>query len=140
MTRIDFYVLATARPQERERVACRLVEKARQHDQTVYIHVESSAQAAALDELLWTFRQQSFIPHARAGADADAPVLIGCGDDMPPAGRALLINLDADVPLFFSGFERVMEIIDGDDQRRAQGRSRFRFYQDRGYPLQTHKL
>ncbi|HET7370044.1 MAG TPA: DNA polymerase III subunit chi [Gammaproteobacteria bacterium] len=139
MTRVDFYVLALAPPQGRERVACRLADKAFQHGQKLYVHAESEAQAAALDELLWTFRQQSFIPHARAGAD-DAPVLIGLGDLEPPADCALLINLDADVPLFFSRFERVMEIIDGDEQRRAQGRGRFRFYQDRGYPLQTHNL
>ncbi|HET7587274.1 MAG TPA: DNA polymerase III subunit chi [Gammaproteobacteria bacterium] len=139
MTRVDFYVLASAPPQGRERVACRLADKAFRLGQKLYVHAESESQAGALDELLWTFRQQSFIPHTRTAGD-DAPVLIGSGGREPPGDCPLLINLDAEVPLFFSRFERVMEIIDADEQRRAQGRSRFRFYQDRGYPLQTHKL
>jgi DNA polymerase-3 subunit chi len=139
LTRVDLYVLASAPPLGRERVACRLADKAFQHGQKLYIHAESDAQARALDELLWTFRQQSFIPHGRAGGD-DAPVLIGCGDDQPPSDWPLLINLNAEAPAFFSRFERLMEIVDGDEERRVQGRTRFRFYQDRGYPLQTHKL
>jgi DNA polymerase-3 subunit chi len=139
LTRIDFYVLASAPPLGRERVACRLADKAFQHDQKLYIHAESDAQAGELDALLWTFRQQSFVPHGRVGA-GDAAVLIGHGDGGPPAECPLLINLDTRVPDGFERFERVMEIIDADEQRRAAGRRRFRFYQDQGYPLQTHKL
>lgn len=139
MTRVDFYILPDARPLGRERVACRLAEKAYQHGQKLYIHAESGAQASALDELLWTFKQHSFIPHARVESAEPAPVVIGRAAE-PPADCALLINLDVEVPLFFSRFERVMEIVDGEDTRRVQGRGRFRFYQDRGYPLDTHKL
>ncbi|HET7676198.1 MAG TPA: DNA polymerase III subunit chi [Gammaproteobacteria bacterium] len=139
MTRVDFYVLADARPLGRERVACRLAEKGWQHGQPLYVHAESAAQTVAVDELLWTFRQQSFVPHAQFPDNDSEPVLIGAAAEAPP-GRALLINLASGVPLFFSRFERVMEIIDADPERRAQGRNRFRFYQDRGYPLQTHKL
>lgn len=139
MTRVDFYILADARPLGRERVACRLAEKAYQRDHKLYIHTASGAEARSLDELLWTFRQHSFIPHACFTNGETEPVLIGNGGE-PPADRSILVNLDAEVPLFFSRFERVMEIIDADPERRAQGRNRFRFYQDRGYPLQTHKL
>jgi len=52
----------------------------------------------------------------------------------------LLINLGLDVPGFFSRFERVAEVVDGDETQKAKGRERFRFYKDRGYPLETHKL
>lgn len=139
MTRVDFYILADARPLGRERVACRLAEKAYQHDQKLYIHTDSGAQARSVDELLWTFRQHSFIPHACFTKGESEPVLIG-GSDEPPADRAILINLGAEVPRFFSRFERVMEIVDGAPERRADGRRRFRFYHDRGYPLNTHEL
>jgi DNA polymerase-3 subunit chi len=51
-----------------------------------------------------------------------------------------MINLAAEVPAFFSRFERVLEVVDGDASRRAQSRSRFKFYRDRGYELATHNL
>jgi DNA polymerase-3 subunit chi len=34
----------------------------------------------------------------------------------------------------------VAEVVDGDESRKAQGRERFRFYKDRGYPLKTNNL
>jgi DNA polymerase-3 subunit chi len=52
----------------------------------------------------------------------------------------LLINLAADVPDFFSRYERVAEIVDGNAERRAQSRERYRFYRDRGYQLNSHQV
>ena len=63
------------------------------------------------------------------------------GHDEAPADRTdLLINLGAEVPLFFSRFERVAEIVSGENEDRALARDRFRFYRDRGYSLNTHRL
>jgi len=139
VTRVDFYVLADRRPLARERIVCRLAEKAYGQQQRLYVHAQAAAQVEALDGLLWTFRQQSFIPHGRLSSGDSEPVLLG-HDGEPPHDYALLINLAPEVPLFFSRFERVIEVIDGTPERRAQGRERFRFYKDRGYSLQTHKL
>ena len=44
------------------------------------------------------------------------------------------------VPEFFSRFERVAELVENDEQQRHHGRERFRFYKERGYPLQTHNV
>jgi DNA polymerase-3 subunit chi len=139
LTAIDFYILANAPRLGRERVACRLADKAFKQGEKLYIQAESETQARALDDLLWTFRQASFVPHNLAN-DGSAPVMIGFDSGEPPADRTVLLNLDHQTPTFFSRLERVLEIVDADDQRRAEGRERFRFYKDRGYPLQTHKL
>ncbi|MEZ5578324.1 MAG: DNA polymerase III subunit chi [Candidatus Competibacteraceae bacterium] len=45
--------------------ACRLADKAYGLGHTVYLFTASEARAAALDDLLWTFRQDSFVPHER---------------------------------------------------------------------------
>jgi DNA polymerase-3 subunit chi len=66
-------------------------------------------------------------------------VLIGY-DSSPPRLMNLLINLSPEQPLFFSQFERVAEFINDDDTIKAQGRERYRFYQQRGYELESHKL
>ena len=59
-------------------------------------------------------------------------------DENTPEFSDVLINLSSEVPLFFSRFERVTEIIGLLD--KASGRERFRFYRDRGYPLKSHTI
>ena len=58
----------------------------------------------------------------------------------PTTHTDLLINLAAEVPTFFSRFERVAEVVDTDAARRNQARERFRFYRDRGYAVETHNM
>jgi DNA polymerase-3 subunit chi len=139
MTQVDFYVLPDAASRGRMLFACRLAEKAFGLGHRVFVQAESEGEARELDDLMWTFRDRSFLPHCLAGQDESAAVHIGYGAE-PADGFHLLVNLGSQVPGFFSRFERVAEVIDADESRRAQGRERFRFYKDRGYPLETHKL
>jgi DNA polymerase III subunit chi len=144
MTRIDFYVLEDAAAQARERFACRLVEKAWRLKHSVYLHAPTSEEAGRLDTLLWTYSEGSFLPHVldTPGLDPDiaaaSPIRVGAGE--PDFEAQLLVNLDGAVPLFFSRFERVAEIVGADDTQRTLARDRFRFYRDRGYTLETHRI
>lgn len=145
MTRIDFYILEGEQGGQTDGrlVACRVAEKAYLAGHRVYIHAGDAREAERLDELLWTFRQGSFVPHQKleAGTTADAltPIHIGWGSE-PEVHDEVLINLAAEVPLFFSRFQRVAEIVPADDQGKQQGRARYKFYRDRGYQLETHTL
>lgn len=142
MTLVDFYILDNDSADARLRHACRLVEAAVEKNLHVFIHSDSDADARKLDELLWTFSQGSFIPH-RVLRDAPQtppiePVLIGV--NLPPVGERwdLLVNLAADVPEFFSRYERVAEFVERDPAQRGVSREHYRFYRDRGYNLTTH--
>jgi DNA polymerase III subunit chi len=145
MTRVDFYVLEDSAEGARERFACRLVEKAWRLKHSVYLHTASKADAQRLDSLLWTFSDRSFVPHLLEAPEleealaAATPVRIGTGD-APAFEAELLVNLDDEVPIFFSRFERVAEIVGGEQGARARARERFRFYRDRGYRLGTHQI
>jgi DNA polymerase-3 subunit chi len=141
VTKVDFYVLGDTRPRGREHLACRLADKAYGAKQQVLINAMSAQQAGLIDELLWTFREQSFVPHARVDDKRaqPAPVVILAGGE-PEQECDVLINLAAEVPGFFSRFPRVLEIIDTDPEVRTQGRERYRFYQAHGYTLNTHRL
>lgn len=140
MTRVDFYILNSTGSEARLRFACRLVEKAWTRQHRVYIHTPDAPAANAVDMLLWTFRAGSFLPHQLSDtAPTDCPVLIGHGNE-PVANQGVLVNLDEEVPLFFSRFERVVEIINQDENVRQSGRNRFKFYRDRGYDLHSHTL
>ncbi len=147
MTRIDFYILAESAPQSRALFACRLADKAYRMKHPVYIHAESEQHAAHMDDLLWTFSQGSFLPHALSHqittVENIPPIVIGHSNELPTivqASTAVLINMASDVPLFFSHFERVAEIIDQSPTQKQVGRERYRFYRDRGYDLQSHNI
>ncbi|MGI9234493.1 MAG: DNA polymerase III subunit chi [Woeseiaceae bacterium] len=142
MARVDFYVLQRADERSRHTLACKLAEKAYRLENTIYIHAKNQTDAARLDELLWTFRDGSFVPHALGGIKDDtsaSPVIIGCTPDNV-ASRDLLINLCDEIPTFVESFPRVAELVTSDEQCRLLGRKRFSEYRDKGHSLQTHKL
>ncbi len=144
MTQVDFYIVDSEAEDARLRVACKLCDKAMQQSLHVFVNAATETEAGMLDELLWTLIQGSFIPHRVVREALPAaprePVIIGLG--APPAGTRwdLLINLAPDVPEFFSRYERVAELVDGNAERRAQSRERYRFYRDRGYQLNNHQI
>lgn len=141
MPRIDFYVLPDHQEKGRALLACRLADKAYRLGHTVYLFASSEARAAMLDDLLWTFRQDSFVPHERyplTGTEG-SPVLIGTA---PPAEVAaqVLINCTDALPEGFERFERVVELVDQRPEVLAQSRARFKQYRERGCAPETHKL
>lgn len=142
MARVDFYILNQEGQHSRQTFACRLAEKAYNLKNSVHIHAASPDDAERLDELLWTFRDGSFVPHERVSDAAnapDSPVTIGCGDDSIEA-RDLLINLSDDIPACAGAFPRVAELVTSDDDCKQLSRKRFAIYREQGHSLETHKL
>lgn len=140
MTRIDFYVLPEAADQARDLLACKLTRKAVHNGYRVFLHTASQAQTKHLDDLLWTFAQDSFVAHTTEVNELDlTPVFIGHGE-APDGVHDVLINLNPQTPNCFSRFERMAELLHQQDDVLAAGRERYLFYKERGYPLQTHKL
>lgn len=139
MTRIDFYLLTSDQPQARLDYACRLAHKAWSKGHRVYLHCADMAQAEGVDELLWSFKPDAFLPHALHADQPNEAIVCGAGDD-PDPHHDLLINLAHTTPGFFSRFTRLAEIVVEHDDVRVPARERFRFYRDRGYPLKSHQI
>jgi len=136
MTRIDFHFNAPDKLQ----YACRLVRKIYRAGQRVVVFAEPVA-IAQFDAALWSFSQLDFIPHVAAGDPlaARTPVLL-CSEPVETPHCEVLVNLARETPAFFSRFERMIEVVTGDEEDRAQARGRWRFYKDRGYPLESFDL
>ena len=82
MTRIDFYILETASQQQRLDFVCRWIQKAQRSGATVMVAVDNEAQAKYLDQLLWRFKPESFLPHdCQGSAQTGASVVISYGED-----------------------------------------------------------
>ena len=141
MTKVDFYLLTGQGQDAREAMAYKLIEKIYRLNHKVYIHTESEQDSARIDDMLWTQNPGNFIPHelASSGNSPETPIIIG-HDLQAPHINDVLVNLTHEVPLFFSQFNRVAELVDADDTHKNLGRTRFKFYKDRGYELDTHNL
>lgn len=138
MTSIDFYFNAG----DRLGVACRLAGKALQQKKRVLIYAPQPDVAQKIDRLLWTARAVSFIPHCYAHDPLAAltPILIASDDVLPATACEVLVNLAAECPPFFERHERLLEIVPQEEEQVLAGRTRFKFYRDRGYAMRSHDL
>jgi DNA polymerase III subunit chi len=139
--RADFYLIAKPRFLENPLLlVCELARKAHDAGQWTLILTRDAEQAEALDELLWAFDEDAYIPHQIAGQDEDdaqTPVLIAAPDVDAPA-RPLVINLrDGVAP---GEYERVLEVVPADESARAPLRQRWREYQTRGFDLNKYDM
>jgi DNA polymerase-3 subunit chi len=141
--RVDFYVLKSTAAQQRWAFACRLTEKAYLKDLKIVIVNDTLADAQALDELLWTFNERSFVPHKvcldEQSLDPATPVHLVLESAAIPAAD-LLVNLAPRLPTQLQRYQRIAEVIDADEERRRQGRERFKAYRDLKFTLETHQI
>ena len=140
---VDFLVLAAADPRERLRAACRSIEEIYDEGLKVTVRVDTPDEAAALDDLLWTFNERSFIPHSQWPNEKDteehAAVLIASAA-LPATHRDALVNLAATVPPEFSSYGRLVEIVGGDETCKQAGRVRWRAYREAGLEPQSRNV
>ena len=139
MAQVDFYVLDKFDEHSRYTLACKLAEKAWRLENTIHIHTMSQADAERLDELLWTFRDGSFVPHELVSSGNPAPVSIGY-DGNTIESRDLLINLCDEIPAFANTFPRIAELVTSEENCRQKSRKRYAIYRDQGHILEMHKI
>jgi len=151
VARVDFYVIGGNGESSRQHFACRLAEKAYRQQNTVHIQVPNDQLAQRLDELLWTFRDGSFLPHGivesrRQEANAAVTIVVAAGDPAAepsltePKGADLLINLTESIPVDIDSFPRVAEIVTSDDDSLARSRKNFVDYRAAGHTLESHNI
>ena len=137
--RVDFYVLGESTTPSR--FACDMAARILADQLNVHIHADSRADAVALDGMLWTFRDISFLPHALADERTPdpAPIIIGWLGQAPTTD-AVLINLSHELPDFAGGFRRVIEPVAASPEARAESRERYRQYRELGWELSSQQM
>ncbi|MET0331839.1 MAG: DNA polymerase III subunit chi [Dyella sp.] len=140
MPRADFYLIDKPRFREQPLLlVCELAKRAYASQQPTLVLVRDFEQAEAVDELLWAFDEDAFIPHQLAGDDDDAntAVLI-----VPPgvetADRPLVINLREQCAP--GHYQRVLEVVAADPAEREGSRLRWRDYQRQGFEVSKHDM
>jgi DNA polymerase-3 subunit chi len=140
MPRADFYLIDKPRFRDDPLLlVCELAKRAFESGQSTLILTRSADEADALDEKLWEFDENAFIPHQLAGDDDDTltPVLIVApGAETPD--RPLVINLrDECAPGLF---ERVLEVVPADEAQRLGSRERWKTYKAAGFEVNKHDM
>lgn len=135
MTRIDFYQTSG----DEHAFACRLIDMVYRKGRQIYVHTSTEELAIALNEQLWTFKEDSFVPHSLHSEAMDVPIKIGF-DHEPEEHQDVLINLSGQIPHFFSRFDRVAEIVPVDQNSRKSSRENYAYYKERGYVLNYHQI
>lgn len=116
--------------------ACRLLRKASTSGAQLVV-VGNPAQLRELDQALWTFSPQDFIPHGVAGA-TPAPVLartpiVLAPDAQAAPHRQVLVNLTQEVPVGYEAFDRLIEIVGSDTEGLTSARVRWKHYAGSGH-------
>lgn len=139
MPRADFYIIPE--PSLSPRFVCQLAGKVREEGYDLYLHAASKDAALTLNDLLWTFRDISFLPHALVDeAEAlDCPIVIGWeGAEGPP--RQVLLNASGALPKSIAGYERIIDAAPADPEARDLARQRYKHYRDQGLEVRHHKI
>ena len=132
MTEILFYHL---QGQPLERVLPTLLEKSLERGWRVVVQVASEERVEAIDAHLWTFRDDSFLPHGthKQAEAAEQPILITVNDDNPNGAQVRFLIDGAPVPADASPYQRIVLLFDGDDEDAvANARTRWSEAREKG--------
>jgi len=141
VARADFYLIDKPRFREEPLLlVCELARKAFDAGFPTLVLARDTAQAEAIDDLMWSFDPDAYLPHQIAGSDEEdelTPILILAPDTDFPM-RPMVINLRDTV--VEGDFERVLEVVPADPAARAPLRERWKQYQARGLQLNKHDM
>lgn len=132
MTRVDFYELKTGRFNS-DQLLCQLSLKAHQNQQRVLLLTESEHDSQRLDRALWTFDDVNFIPHGINESHQKLNCINIYHKAHAHEPYDILINTNTQIPEHIGQFSRVIELVH--EQNKTIAREHFRYYKDRGYPI-----
>jgi DNA polymerase-3 subunit chi len=114
MTEILFYHLQR---QPLERVLPTLLEKSLERGWRVVVQASSEERVEALDAHLWTYRDDSFLPHGtpRDAEAAEQPIVITNNADNPNRAQVRFLVDGAPFPADTGGYQRLVLLFDGED-------------------------
>ncbi|WP_263078703.1 DNA polymerase III subunit chi [Endozoicomonas sp. Mp262] len=143
MPQVIFYLLSSD-AMTADLFACRLADKAWHEGYSVHLQMDDSIASKQMDKLLWSWREDSFLPHAILSEDSAhqkaAPITIGHDAQPDEQTSGMLINMATTLPRFYHQFQRICEIVTQDANSTELSRKKFRMYQQAGIKPKTYKM
>jgi len=101
----------------------------------VFIYTEDQTQAHHIDEMLWAFEPDSFVPHNLIGEGPKQGAAVEISWQPPTNRRAVLINLTSTVPNFANQFTYLIHFVTTNEALKQQARERFRLCRQWGFSV-----
>lgn len=118
MTEVLFYQLQR---QPLEAVLPALLERSLQRGWRCIVQAGSEERVRSLDDVLWTYADDSFLPHGMEADDPAAqPILLTTGDCNPNDARVRFLVDGAALPSAPQAYERIVLLFDGNDADALQ--------------------
>jgi DNA polymerase-3 subunit chi len=102
-------------------------------NQRVYIYANDKQHAEQIDEMLWAFDSDSFVPHNLVGEGPKQGAIVEIGYQAPQGRRPVLINLTSTVPNFANQFNYIVDFVPSDEILKQQARERFKTCRQWGF-------
>ncbi len=135
VTDVHFYHLQR---QSLEAVLPTLLTKSRERGWRALVKIDSEQRLVSLDDHLWSFSDESFLPHGtdREADPGDQPILLTQGDENRNGAVILFLAEGAAPPPDLGGYERVVLMLDGrDEDAVAAARESWRGFRDAGHAV-----
>jgi DNA polymerase-3 subunit chi len=135
MTEVLFYHLHSQPP---DRILPSLLEKSLERGWQVAVQAASDERVDALDALLWTYREDSFLPHGtyRDGEAAAQPILLTISEDNPNGATVRFLIDGTALPQDAESYARIVLLFDGDDpDALSAARGYWANAKDRGFDV-----
>lgn len=134
MTEIRFYHLQR---QSEQQVLPALLGKALSRGHKIIVKCANDNAREKLNEFLWTFNPDSFLPHGspKDGNGDQQPIWLTSGDDNPNAADVLILSQGAKADKL-DDFTLCCEMLDGHDESAvSDARKRWKTYKDEGFDI-----
>ena len=121
-------------------LAARLAADCFRQGKKVFIFVDNKEDAHLIDEHLWQYEAESFVPHNLQGEGPPAGSPVEIGESAPVANRKVIINLAKFVPDFIRRFSEVHDFVPADEQLKGVARERYKVMRQLGAHLSTQEI
>ncbi len=130
-------------PEGKVRLICGYVQRAFEGGSSVAVYVPDHSEAQELDDSLWTFAQDAFIPHVRLEEATDPltePVVLFSGEPGDVRADLLVVSTDGELPAWFERFPHLRDFaVLYDEPLRQASRARFAACRAAGYKMSMVK-
>ncbi|MEH6452125.1 MAG: DNA polymerase III subunit chi [Psychromonas sp.] len=146
MSQVVFYILNAQNEASTQAIpahfaqACSIAGFYYSQNKKVFIYCESQQDAFTVDEYLWQFDGDSFVPHNLLGEGPRFGTPVEISWQAPTHPRPVLINLSPNVPDFAINFQQIIDFVPNDEQLKIAARHRYSTYKKLGHSLSTEKL
>ena len=136
-TQVMFYLLKEddATENSMDYQACMQAAYFYRQNKKVFIYTENQAKAHDIDEMLWAFEPDSFVPHNLVGEGPKYGAAVEISWQAPTGRRPVLINLTSTVPHFANQFSHIIDFVPTDEIQKQQARDRFRACRQFGFQV-----